>query len=228
MDKQQIINLITSRVTISGDGCWLWPGNLSRSRYPRVKHQGVMTSPHRLAAVAWLDMPIESKLSVCHKCDVPRCCNPEHLFLGTHSENMVDKVNKNRCNIPIGELHWKAKLKAADVLEIVDAMLNGKMSQTDLAARYGVGKTTIVAIKRGENWSHLLCEETRKRLRDLDLTTYGEIDKQSKLRESDIIEIRKLYSNGVKQADLAKQFNVGSAQISRIITRKRWAHVIQR
>lgn len=61
---------------------------------------------------------IKKGLFVLHKCDNPSCVNPNHLFLGSHTDNMKDKSMKNRCNIPTGVNHWHSKFSESDVEEI--------------------------------------------------------------------------------------------------------------
>lgn len=82
-------------LAIHENGCWLWPGTLSQSGYGEVKINYKRHSVHRLS---W-EMTHRSSpgdLLVCHKCDVPRCFNPEHLFLGTGSDNSKDCYQKKR------------------------------------------------------------------------------------------------------------------------------------
>lgn len=95
--------------------------------------------------------PIPKGIEVCHKCDNPWCVNPDHLFLGTHSENMQDMVKKGGRNHPIGEHHPNSKLSEADVIQINKS----KKSQKKLASIYGVTRGTIAHIQYGRNWSWL-------------------------------------------------------------------------
>jgi ribosome-binding protein aMBF1 (putative translation factor) len=96
-------------------------------------------------------------MSVCHHCDNPPCCNPAHLFLGSHRENMADRDAKGRqaCNPGRrGETSPAAKLTEADVLAIRRRYAGGGISQAALASEYGVAQSTISKITRRVRWEH--------------------------------------------------------------------------
>jgi predicted DNA-binding protein (UPF0251 family) len=80
------------------------------------------------------------------------CCNPRHLFLGTHAENMADMKAKGRQLY--GERHNMVKLTEAEVVSIRISLSAG-YTQTDLARRYGVTFGTIHQIKLGKTWRHV-------------------------------------------------------------------------
>lgn len=88
-------------------GCWLW---LSGSRGPKNHQYGTLTlnkktiSAHRVSYVEYKG-PIEKGLSVMHKCDTTLCINPDHLILGTHTENMHDMIKKNRNPLAVKKTH---------------------------------------------------------------------------------------------------------------------------
>jgi len=100
---QEAIDIFWSRKTTSGD-CWLWTRIGPHRKYPAGQpvesygHYwacGRSYSVHRLAyELAYGSIP--GGLSVLHRCDTPACFNPEHLFLGTHADNMHDKAEKGR------------------------------------------------------------------------------------------------------------------------------------
>jgi len=79
------------------DGCWLWTAHVNRTGYGHFalsRSRG--RSAHRVSHELNIG-PIPSGMLVCHRCDNPRCVRPDHLFLGTPSDNMHDKVAKGRC-----------------------------------------------------------------------------------------------------------------------------------
>lgn len=81
-------------------GCHLWMGPLCRLGYGRIRPQGVGPNPSPVLVhrVAWerVHGPIPSGVVVCHRCDVPSCVNPDHLFLGSQKDNLRDMFAKGR------------------------------------------------------------------------------------------------------------------------------------
>src|SRR5438094_246049 len=77
------------------DTCWLWAGAISRSGYGQMFINGRNTLPHRYIFEQTYG-PIPTGLFVCHSCDTKHCVNPEHLFLGNNSDNVLDSANKGR------------------------------------------------------------------------------------------------------------------------------------
>jgi hypothetical protein len=122
---------------------------------------GRQVGAHRLAFEMAFG-PIPPGMCVCHKCDVRACVNPDHLFLGTHKDNINDKVLKGRHGAPSGDAHWlrragsaahpMRKLDWPTIKEIRSRYQRGER-QVSLAAAFGVRQTTISNIVRGVTWA---------------------------------------------------------------------------
>lgn len=136
-------------------GCWLWRrskvNGYGRVAIPspfRCKNAQATMSAHRLSYEAFVG-PIPSGMFVCHSCDVRPCCNPEHLWVGTHAQNVADMKAKRRA--AHGEIHHRAKLTEADVVLIRES----SMSPTETAKAFGVSLRTVYGIRRGRVWRHV-------------------------------------------------------------------------
>lgn len=84
-----------SKIRQDDNGCWIWTGRKDGKGYGRVDN----TVAHR---ISWLftNGSLPPNLYVCHKCDVPLCVNPSHLFLGTALDNTQDAISKGRFRTP--------------------------------------------------------------------------------------------------------------------------------
>jgi hypothetical protein len=128
-----------AKVSIRKNGCWIWKAS-RRGKYGCFSYKSKAIDAHRWSYLRW-NGHIPEGMFVCHKCDNPLCVNPEHLFLGTHEENMKDASRKGRLN--------QRKLTERQVFNI--RMSN--LSNQQLARKYGVWDSTIRRIRKYETWN---------------------------------------------------------------------------
>lgn len=141
------------------DNCWIWHGNLRTNGYGAFFQRGVFVRAHRMS---WelLRGPIPDGLEVCHNCptgDNPRCVRPDHLWLGTHADNMRDMAVKGRAyrlGVVHGEQQGLSKLTENDVRIIRAERATGALLST-LAQRFNVHFSVIGKIARRRAWKHV-------------------------------------------------------------------------
>lgn len=134
------------------DECWEWQGALKGRGYGRISIHNRSWYVHRVAWILTFG-PIPKGLLVCHHCDNPGCCNPYHLFLGTHADNMADAVSKG--HFPRGETSYLSKLTEDNVLDIRQLYASGECTVQDLAEEFGVGKRCVYRVICRDNWRHI-------------------------------------------------------------------------
>lgn len=81
--------------TVSPSGCWLWLRSQLPTGYGRLRYHGRIEYAHRVAFQEWHGS-IPEGLHVLHSCDVPACCNPDHLRAGTPKDNAIDRETRGR------------------------------------------------------------------------------------------------------------------------------------
>lgn len=86
-----IIDRILEKIKKQDNGCWTWLGMKDKDGYGRIKINYKLYMVHRIIYELYKGNFDKSKL-ICHKCNNPSCVNPDHLYCGTHKENMFDKV----------------------------------------------------------------------------------------------------------------------------------------
>lgn len=148
--KEQIAEVLASR-SIDRDGCRLWQGSYTQDGYGRLRWNGERVT-HRIAYIL-ANGPIDDDLQVLHRCDTPACIRPDHLFLGTHTDNMKDMVAKRRSNY--GVRNGGAKLTPEQVIEMRRLYATQYYSHADLAVMYDISETQVRRILSGRKWPHL-------------------------------------------------------------------------
>jgi HNH endonuclease len=146
-DRERVMRSIA----VDERGCWIWQLARFKRGYGMVRSDGKNKLAHRFAFEACV-APIPEGALVCHHCDVPACCNPEHLFLGDHRANMADSARKGRRR---GSKHPRAAFTEQLVADVRAEYARGGVRQVDIAERFGVSRTTVGSLLCGRNWGHV-------------------------------------------------------------------------
>lgn len=136
----------------ASDECWPWLGASGQSGHGQFFFEG-RVQPAARAAWLMFNGPLNSNIHVCHRCDNPPCVNLNHLFTGTHADNMRDMRQKGRMVMPKsqGVHNSSAVLTEKQVLEIRESQEMGIV----LARIYNVSRSTISEIRLRKTWAHL-------------------------------------------------------------------------
>lgn len=153
--KQRILNSIKK----NEDNCWLWQGYLCEPK----KLYGLTSSnldgkkkkilSHRLSYRLFKG-EIPNGMYVLHSCDVPLCCNPEHLHLGTAQDNINEMKERGRERKALGEKNRHAKLNDNIVLEIRKLYRNG-LTQAQIMEKFNLPSSTTSYIVNNKTWRHI-------------------------------------------------------------------------
>lgn len=140
---------------VTESGCWIWVGSIGNHGYGQIRSDGKLVSAHRLSWELHNGAIPDSKgyhgVCVLHRCDVRACVNPDHLFLGTHQDNMSDKCSKNRQTMNRGESHPQSKLTNEVIIETRHAT----GTQAEIALRLGISQAHVSMIRSRKRWSHI-------------------------------------------------------------------------
>lgn len=136
-------------------GCWLWFGARDPRGYGRFNIGGRPKRTVFAHRFSWelTNARHAGEFVIRHKCDTPECVNPEHLVLGTHAENVLDRISRGRSVYVRGQENGKSKLTEQLVREI--RRLLGKETGVEIAKRYGLSPCTVADIKHGRTWRHV-------------------------------------------------------------------------
>lgn len=131
---------------IEDGSCWPWTGPTNQGGYGRFIVGNSEHRAHRVAFALGRRTPLPGVVMVCHRCDNPACCNPDHLFIGLATDNNADARDKGRHVAPTALRNGKGKLSDEQVRDV----LTSRESGAAIARRFGVSQSLVSMIRRGQ------------------------------------------------------------------------------
>jgi len=205
--QERIESRIISR---NGYGCWLT--TYTRRGRPQIFVGGKTRILSRVVYEVYKGVS-PGDLFVCHNCDNRHCINPEHLFLGTHTDNMLDRDRKNRQ--PKGSAVGNSKLTESQVMEIRDLLAKGNLTGKQIGDIYNVHQCTISYINTGKTWTHIDGVGAK-------INTW---QFNRKLDDDKVKQIKKLLAEGMSSRKISELFGVGKSTLGSIRQNRTWTHI---
>lgn len=131
----------------NGD-CWRFTGHITKHGYGCFSNAQSKPYPAHRFMFEMINGDLPRSTMVCHRCDNRACVNPDHLFAGSHADNMADRNSKGRQS----RVRKWAKITEDDARQI---KFNDHRHHIEIAAAYGVSRATVSFIKSGKRWSHI-------------------------------------------------------------------------
>ena len=143
--------------TVNENGCWICSISISASHpYGAVKVGGttIYISNHR---ASWMVHrgAIPKDMCILHKCDTPACINPDHLFLGSHADNVADMIAKGRSADRRGEKSPNGYLTTEQVIKIRSLWATGLYSRRQIGEMFMTSKKNVADIVHRRRWKHI-------------------------------------------------------------------------
>lgn len=224
--------------------CWVFTGYRKANGYgyfrmPKASGNG-WTSWNASRVAYYLTHPeFDLELSVLHHCDFPPCCRPDHLFQGTHLDNMADMRAKGRQlsgdrnpsrthpgSVHRGEENHYARLTTEDVLTIRRRYASGERAR-DIAADFGIVQLHVNQIARGRVWAHvgeIVSAEVRQAHQRAHLR--GENGGTAKLTTAQVLEMRRRHADGESATEMAGDYPIAVHSITGVLLGNSWKHVL--
>jgi hypothetical protein len=187
--------------------CWLWTAACFSNGYGAFRLGAKQRRAH-VVSFEWHVGPT-SGLSVCHHCDVKACVNPDHLFLGTHDDNMADMTAKGRqaTGTQSGMHTHDLTILTDDQVREIHALCSGGAPQQAVADQYGVTQTLVSMILRGERWAHLGLPIVRTR------------EKKPRPSPETVRAVREMDMLGIPYPEIGRAHDMSTTAVWRIVNR---------
>lgn len=208
-------------------GCWEWTGTRHNFGYGQFGVDGGTMGAHRYSYKLHND-GIPDGAHICHKCNNPPCVNPDHLYAGSPKSNAQDAIEAgsfpHEGSTKSGEENRHSHINNDDVRKMRERYANSDVTYTELSDEYDISMGAVSRMIRGESYKDAggpTDIDTHSRM-----ARRGEKANTAKLKESDVAEIRSVYSNeDISMADLGDRYGVSASAVCSIVNHETWDHI---
>lgn len=156
MIRQKDIDRFLSKLIKQENGCWIYSGAKDADGYGMFWFNGKTKGAHQFSAKALGKHILKKGDQVCHRCDTPSCCNPDHLFVGSTQDNTADRDLKNRTakGSNVGTSVYNEEI----IKSIKDAYNTRKHYRgiiKDLSIEFNVSYGVVWTTCRNKGWRHI-------------------------------------------------------------------------
>lgn len=237
------------KVEKSEEGCWIWKATVTARGYGVIGVNGRQTTAHRVSyEMAYGQIP--NGMVVMHNCDNPSCVRPDHLRVGTIDDNSKDRKKKGRTvclkGVSLEDRFWRNVEKTDDCWLWKGSLHDGagygviSVNQRIKSAHRVSYEMNVDPIPKGMVVRHLCNNPNCVRPDHLMVGTRAEnaadrvrsgrqavgIDSgHSKITEDQVIEMRRLYKEGVSTTELAERYGIDATSVYMAVTGINWAHL---
>ena len=201
------------------DGCWQWTAAKHPAGYGMINPGNGAKNKITASRASWMIHfgQIPDGMQICHRCDNPECTNPAHLFLGSATDNALDKEQKERGLRKFGQ-------RECDMIYTLLALGSSKRA---VARAFQAYRTSIeTAASYGRMLPSLESAPKKPpKPKSPPPIFRGSENKKAKVNEADVLEIRRLRLEGLSTGEIAALFPIGKSMISHICTRRCWTHI---
>lgn len=151
--KVPVLDRLKAKTSYEGE-CYIYTGCPSvdeTKKAPQIRNEYSNLEAVGSVSYRLFKGPIPKGKQVNHTCDRPRCWRPEHVYAGTHLQNMKDKTIRGRHKGGVGDSHGNSLISSAQAAEIKRLLSTG-MSRALISAKLAVSKNTVRFIAQGRSW----------------------------------------------------------------------------
>lgn len=152
--EQEVSRFWSKVIILSIDNCWEWQGGINHDGYGNFYTNSDHIFAHIFSWESTFGKITNKDSRVLHKCDNPKCVNPNHLFLGTQQDNIQDMMNKGRQGHRFGRVNGRTVLSESDVYEI-RKLREGGMTYKGIAKKKNVSEGCVNHVLNGRHWTWL-------------------------------------------------------------------------